>query len=73
MIKQNKDCREMAFSELITELTEMWLLLMKHDKISHNTDLSYAVRRESAEQIESLVKREYLITDCIDKIFEKSE
>jgi len=70
MPNKNKDINKLKFSELITELMEMWLDWMKQDKISHDTNLSYKVRRKAAEECEILINREYTITSQMDKFFE---
>ncbi len=61
----------MKFSELISELTEIWLLWMKHNAIVRDDRLSFEERKESASVCEKLINREYEITDQIDWFFEK--
>ena len=67
----NKDYNNVKFSELIIELTETWLMWMKHNTISHDVNISNNLRRKSGEECEVLINREYLIVNQLDKIFEK--
>ena len=60
------------FSELIIELTDMWLMWMKHNTISHDVNVSYELRRKSAEECEILINKEYLIVEQLDKFFDKT-
>ena len=69
----NKDLSKMKFSDLVMELSEMWYLCMKHIKISHDMNISYKERRKSAEEIERLISREYLIVDHLDDFFEPNK
>lgn len=71
MTNTNKDYNNMKFSELIVELTETWLLWMKHNTISHDSNIPNDLRRKSGEECEVLINREYLIVGQLDKIFEK--
>jgi hypothetical protein len=70
-VSTSKDYGTMKFSELIIELTETWLLWMKHNTISHDVNISNELRRKSAEECEILINREYLIVEQLDKTFEK--
>ena len=65
----NKDYSKLKFSELITELTETWLLWMKHNTISHDTNISTKLCRKSGEECEILINREYVITEQLDNFF----
>lgn len=71
MENKEKKISKMKFSDLITELMEMWLNWMKHDKISHNDNFSYKTRKESAVKCENLIDRKYLILNQLDIFFEK--
>ena len=59
------------FSDLISQLTEMWLLWMKHNNISKDDSISFAERRKSVDECERLINLEYEITEKMDKYFEK--
>lgn len=58
------------FSELIIELTEMWLTWMPKNKLSHNAGISYEDRRIYAKECEVLINREDEIVGELDKYFE---
>lgn len=62
----------MKFSNLISELTEMWLLWMKHNAIVRDSSLPIDQRKISANECEKLINREYEITEKLDNFF-KSE
>ena len=59
----------MKFSDLISELTEMWLLWMKHNSIVRDTTISIEDRKKSALECERLINREYEITEQLDNFF----
>ena len=59
------------FSDLIGELTEMWLLWMKHNNITKDETIPFDVRRKSVDECERLINSEYEITAKLDKFFEK--
>ena len=59
------------FSELIIDLTETWLKWMPKNKLSHDSNVSYELRRKYAEECEELINQEYVIVDKLDKFFEK--
>ena len=59
------------FSDLIGELTEMWLNWMKHNNITKDDNISFTERRKSVDECERLINLEYEITEKIDKFFEK--
>jgi hypothetical protein len=61
------------FSDLIGELTEMWLLWMKYNTISHDKMLSVSERKKAVDECEKLIDLEYQITEQLDKFFEKNE
>lgn len=57
------------FSYLIGELTEMWLLWMKHNSRTKDESLSFEERRKSVDMCEELINLEYEITNKIDNFF----
>lgn len=57
------------FSDLIGDLTEMWLLWMKHNTIVRDESISYSERRKSGEECEKLINLEYQITEELDNFF----
>lgn len=59
----------MKFSELISELTEMWLLWMKHNSIVRDETLPIEDRKISAIECEKLINLEYEITEKLDNFF----
>ena len=59
----------MKFSELISELTEMWLLWMKHNAIVRDESLPISERKQSASECEKLINREYELTEQLDNFF----
>jgi hypothetical protein len=59
----------MKFSELISELTELWLLWMKNNAIVRDETLSVNDRKIAAEECEKLINREYEITEQLDNYF----
>jgi hypothetical protein len=63
----------MKFSELISELTEMWLLWMKHNSIVRDETLPINDRKISANECEKLINREYEITEKLDNFFKNEQ
>ena len=63
----------MKFSDLIGELTEMWLLWMKHNSIVRDETLSVEKRKISAKECERLINREYEITEQLDNFFKNEQ
>lgn len=61
------------FSDLIGELTEMWLLWMKYNTISHDKSISISERKLAVNECERLIDLEYKITEQLDKFFELNE
>ena len=59
----------MKFSELINELTELWLLWMKNNSIVRDENLPISERKLAAEECEKLINREYEITEKLDSYF----
>ena len=59
----------MKFSELIGELTEMWLLWMKHNAIVADENLPISQRKKSSDECERLVDKEYEIAEKLDDFF----
>ena len=57
------------FSELIGELTETWLLWMKHNTITKDDSISFSDRRKSAEECEKLINNEYVVVEQLDNFF----
>jgi hypothetical protein len=57
-------------SELITELTTMWINWVKCDKIARCSDYSYKERRIAAEKCEELIAKRYEIISKINTYFE---
>ena len=60
--------KDKKFSDLI-ELTEMWLLWMKHNTIVMDKNLPTKNRRKSSEECERLIDLEYRITAQLNKFF----
>jgi hypothetical protein len=65
----NKDYSKLKFSELIIELTEIWILWMKQNTISHDPLVSIELRRKAGEECEFLINTEYIIVSCLDNFF----
>jgi hypothetical protein len=61
----------MKFSDIIGELTEMWLLWMKNNSIVRDENLSVVDRKNSAKECERLINREYELTSLLDNFFKK--
>ena len=61
--------KDKKFSDLIGDLTEMWLLWMKHNTIVRDESLPTKERRKSGEECEKLITLEYEITEQLDKFF----
>jgi len=57
------------FSDLIGDLTEMWLLWMKHNTIVRDELIPTKDRRKSSEECEKLITCEYKIIEQLDKFF----
>jgi hypothetical protein len=57
------------FSDLISELSDVWWSWMKSDKVARSSDGDYNHRRYHAEKCESLIRREYQIIDQINSFF----
>lgn len=62
-----------SFSSLINDLTEMWLLWMKFNKISHDISISIAERLQAGKECERLINLEYQITDKLDNFFNNEQ
>ena len=67
----NKDYSKLKFSELIIELTEMWITWMKLSTISHDVNVSVDIRRKSAEETETLRDEIYIVIGYLDNFFNK--
>lgn len=65
--------KDKKFSDLIGELTEMWLLWMKHNTIVRDESVSVSERRKSSEECERLIDLEYQITEQLDKFFNEEK
>jgi len=63
--------QEEKFSDLINQLTEMWLLWMKNNNETKNILLSYKERSVAVDECERLINLEYKITGKLDKFFVK--
>lgn len=59
------------FSELVSELTIVWLKWMKNDEIAKDKNLPYSQRKQPAKKCEELIDREYEIISQINDFFEK--
>ena len=59
----------MKFSELIGELTEMWLLWMRNNAIVRDETIPISERKLAAEECEKLIDKEYVITEQLDNYF----
>lgn len=62
----------MRFSEIVTGLTEMWLLWMKNNSIVRDDTLPITDRKTAAKECERLIDREYELTNKLDEFFNKS-
>jgi hypothetical protein len=58
------------FSELISQLTEMWLLWMKNNTISHNKSIEVSIRKKAIDECEKLIDLEYTIVSKLDNFFD---
>jgi hypothetical protein len=67
----NKDYSKLKFSELIIELSEMWIIWMKSNFISRDISVSLELRRKSAERCESLRDEIYIVVEHLDNFFKK--
>jgi hypothetical protein len=65
----NKDYSKFKFSELIIELTELWMEWMKLSVNSHDSDISIHLRRENAEKHEFLRDELYVVVEHLDNFF----
>lgn len=63
----------MKFSELIGELTKMWLLWMKHNAIVADESLSISERKKSSDECEILIDKEYELSEKLDSFFDTKE
>jgi len=61
------------FSELISELSEVWWKWMRSDKVARSSEFDYSTRRQHAERCEKLIKREYQIINQLNCFFEDSD
>ena len=58
------------FSQLITELTEVWLGWVRNNSLCRDKSQSVSARKEAADKCENLIKREYQIVNNLDSFFE---
>lgn len=61
------------FSDLISELVEMWLLWMKYNSIVNDKKLNISDRKNAAIECEKLIKKEYDIVEQMDGFFNKCQ
>tara|TARA_Y100000310_G_C20057529_1_gene523416 strand:- start:263 stop:457 length:195 start_codon:yes stop_codon:yes gene_type:complete len=57
------------FSQLVSELTEVWWLWMENNTKCRDESLSYEERRCSVDKCEELIRKEYEIVDQMDSFF----
>ena len=57
------------FSDLIIELTEVWLMWMAKNKLSHDPAVSFKLRRAYARECEELIDHEYKVVEKLDRFF----
>ena len=57
------------FSQLVSELTEVWLLWMENNTKCRDESLSYEDRSCSVDRCEELVQKEYEIVEQMDSFF----
>lgn len=57
------------FSELVIELSDVWLKWMIKNKLSHDTDIPNKIRSEYARNCEKLINRRNEIINKIDEYF----
>jgi len=57
------------FSQLVSELTEVWWSWMEHNTKCRDESLSYEERRCSVDKCEELIHKEYEIVDQMDSFF----
>lgn len=62
----------MKFSDIITELTEMWLLWMKNNAIVRDEKIPIKDRKIAAKECEKLIDKEYELTNMLDEFFNKN-
>lgn len=60
------------FSDLLTELTEVWILWMKFNTLCKNEDAPIKKRKEAAETCEELIDKRYVLIDQLDTFFPSS-
>ena len=59
------------FSELISDLVEMWMSWVKYNDITKSESISIKERSLACDKCEELIANEYLIVAQLDKYFEK--
>ena len=57
------------FSELIIDLTEIWLHWVKNNSTCRDKTQSISARKKAADECEHLIKREYQIVSELDAYF----
>lgn len=57
------------FSDLVSNLTEIWLLWMKNNNACKDENLPIKVRREAADTCEDLINKRDILVNSIDKFF----
>tara|TARA_Y100000310_G_C20570328_1_gene757669 strand:- start:187 stop:387 length:201 start_codon:yes stop_codon:yes gene_type:complete len=58
------------FSELIINLTEVWLHWVRNNSVCRDKTQSVSVRKKAADKCEYLIKREYQIVNDLDSFFD---
>ena len=57
------------FSDLVTDLSEVWFLWMKNNSACKNESLPIKVRREAADACEELINKRDQIVSALDNFF----
>lgn len=61
------------FSDLITDLVEVWILWMKNNHAVNNKESCVLDRKNAALECEKLIKKEYQIVEQLDGYFSKCQ
>ena len=61
------------FSDLITGLSEIWILWEKYNAICRDENNSIKQRKEAADACEALIDKRYEIIETLDSYFEQGE
>jgi hypothetical protein len=58
------------FSQLVSDLAEVWWLWMENNTLCRDESLSYESRRRCVDKCEKLIQEEYEIVEQLDSFFE---